>query len=92
MENWQKLEPIKEIIPKELESSEIKNKINEIKKLKKQFNRNDLVYKSSKNVNDLRKFWTVRSFDESTFSGKITISEADKNQSNLFLSYFKLWW
>ena len=43
MENRQKPESVEGIFPKDLESSEIKNEINEIKILKEQINRNDLV-------------------------------------------------
>ena len=32
---------------------------------------------------DFQQFQKVRSFRDSIFSGKITISEADKNQGNL---------
>ena len=48
-----------------------------------QINRNDLIYESSKYVFDFRLFQTIRSFGERIFSGKITISEAYKKQSNL---------
>ena len=42
-----------------------------------------MIYKSSKYINDFRKFWTIRSFRDSVFNGKITINEADKKQSNV---------
>ena len=46
-------------------------------------NRNDLIYKSSKYVYYFRRFRTIRSFGNIIFTGKITISEVDKKQSNL---------
>ena len=50
---------IEGIFPKDSENSEIKNKVNEIKKLEEQINRNDLVYKSRKYMYDFRKFRTI---------------------------------
>ena len=44
MENQQKPELIEIIFLKDLESSEIKNEINEIKKLEEQINRSGLIY------------------------------------------------
>ena len=79
----QKLKSIEGIFPKNLDSSENKNKINEIKKLEGQINRNGLIYKSSKYVYDFRKFQTIGSFGDSIFNGKIITNEADKKQDNL---------
>ena len=42
-----------------------------------------MVYESTKCTYDFRKFRTIRCFGDSIFSSKITISEADKKQSNL---------
>ena len=42
-----------------------------------------MVYESSKQVYDFIRFQTIRSFGDSIFTGKITLSEADKKQSNL---------
>ena len=44
MEHQQKPELIEIIFLKDLESSEIKNEINEIKKLEEQINRSSLIY------------------------------------------------
>ena len=44
MENQKKPELIEIIFLKDLESSEIKNEINEIKKLEEQINRSGLIY------------------------------------------------
>ena len=79
----QKLKSIEGIFPKNLDSSENKNKINEIKKLEGQINRNGLIYKSSKYVYDFRKFQAIGSFGDSIFNGKIITNEADKKQDNL---------
>ena len=42
-----------------------------------------MVYESSKYVYNFRRFWTIRSFGDAIFTGKITLSEANKKQSNL---------
>ena len=83
MEHHQKLKLMEGIFSKDLESSEIKNKINEIEKFKEQINRNDSIYESCKYVFDFRRFRTIRSLGDSIFNSKITIGEADKKQSNL---------
>ena len=49
----------------------------EIKKSEEQINGNGLIYESSKQIYDSRRFWTVRSIGDSSFSGKTTISQAD---------------
>ena len=83
MERQQKQESIEEIFPKDLENSQIKNELNEIKKLEEKINRNDLICESSKYKYDIRRFRAIRSFDDSMFPGKITISDPNKMQSSL---------
>ena len=82
MAHLQKSESTEGVFPKDLESSENKNKMNEIKKLEEQINRNDLIYESSKQVYDFRRFRT-RSFGDIIVSDKISIRETAENQSNL---------
>ena len=65
LEHQQNPKLIAGIFPKDLESSEITNEINEIKKLEQKINRNDLVYESSKYVYDFRRFRTIKSFGDS---------------------------
>ena len=55
-----------------------------------QFNRNDLIWESSKYKYSFRNVPTIRSFGDSLFNGKITISEADKQQSNLLKAILQL--
>ena len=55
-----------------------------------QFNRNDLIQESSKYKYSFRNVPTIRSFGDSLFNGKITISEADKQQSNLLKAILQL--
>ena len=60
----------KEIFPEVYDSVEIKNELNEIKGYeKKPF--------------DFRIFKTIRSFDDDIYNSKITINEADQEQSDL---------
>ena len=82
MAHLQKGESTEGVFPKDLESSEIKNKMNETKKLEEQINRSDLIYESSKQVYDFRRFRT-RFFGDIIVSDKISIRETAENQSNL---------
>ena len=56
--------------------------MNETKKLEEQINRSDLIYESSKQVYDFRRFRT-RFFGDIIVSDKISIRETAENQSNL---------
>ena len=42
-----------------------------------------LIYETSKYVLNFQKFKMIRCFGDSIFNGKITMSEAEKRQSNL---------
>ena len=42
-----------------------------------------MIYHSSKEPLDFRMFKTIRSFGDDIYSSKITINEADQEQSNL---------
>ena len=42
-----------------------------------------MIYEWSKHVYDFRRFWTLRSFGEGIFNGKITINEADRKETNV---------
>ena len=65
------------------ESSEIKNKVNEIKKYEKNINRKNMIYKSSKEPFDFNTFKTIINFGEDLSNSKITINEADQEQADL---------
>ena len=45
--------------------------------------KNNLKYETIKRINDFLQFKTIGPFGENIISGKITISEADEDQSNL---------
>ena len=74
---------IKEIFQKGYYSVEIKNELNEIKEYEKKVNRDNMIYYSSKEPFDFRMFKTIRSFGDDIYSSKITINEADQEQSDL---------
>ena len=68
---------------KDLKNSEIRNELNEIKKLEERIDRNDLKYETNKYVYNFQQFETIRSWDDSIFSEKISISQAEEDQSSL---------
>ena len=45
--------------------------------------RQKIVYKSNKNTYDFRNFQTIRTFGEDIYDSKVTLEEADKDQSDL---------
>ena len=52
-------------------------------KLKKNVDREKLIYKANKHTYDFRKYNTIRTFGEDIYEGKITLEEADESQSDL---------
>ena len=85
MKHQQKSKSIEKI---DLEKSykTMKLRMNKIKSKnwKKKNDRNDLKCETNKYVYNFQQFQMIRSFGDSILNGKVTISEADKNQSNLF--------
>ena len=74
---------VEEIFPEGYECVEIKNELNKIKEYEKEFDRNKMIYYSSKEPFGFRMFKTIWSFSEDIYSNKITITKADQKQ------YFK---
>ena len=72
----QELESIEGIFPRDLENSDIKNELIEIKKLEEKINKNYFKYESSKYVYNFRKLQIIKSFGESIFNGE-TNKEVD---------------
>ena len=64
-------------------NEEAKDEFNKIKKLEKNVDREKLIYHSDKYVYDFRKFKTIRAFGKAIYEGKITLDQADEEQSNL---------
>ena len=74
----------KDIVPKSaFASDEAKEEINKILKIEKNVDREKLVYEAGKHKYDFRKFNTIRTFGEDIYEGKITLEEADEDQSDL---------
>ena len=79
------------IIPKSaFGNDQVKEEINKIKKIKENVDREKLIYKASENIYDFRNFKTVRTLGEDIYEGKITLKEADEEQSDLLyeIKYF----
>ena len=75
---------IEDVIPKSaFNNDEAKKELDKIKEIEDTIDREKLVYKASGNTYDFRKFQTIRTFGEDIYDGKITLEEADKDQSNL---------
>ena len=72
-----------DIFPEGYDSVEIKNELNKIKEYEKKVNRDNIIYYSRKEPFDFRMFKTIRSFGDDIYSSKITINEADQEQSDL---------
>ena len=51
--------------------------------MKKILKREDLVYQRDKYVYNFQQFETIRSFAKTIFASKITLDNADKDQSDL---------
>ena len=53
-----------------------------LKNAKKRNKRKDLVYKGNKYKYDFQQYEAIRSFNESIYTGKIDIDEAEMDQNN----------
>ena len=61
----------------------IKKRLKKILEIEKNLDREKLIYEAGKYIFDFRKFNTIRTFGEDIYDGKITLEEADKDQSDL---------
>ena len=74
---------IEDVIPKNaLNNDGAIKEIDKIKETEKTIDREKLVYRASKYTYNFRNFWTIRTFGRDVCGGKITLEEADENQSN----------
>ena len=74
----------KDKVPKSaFASDEAKEELNKILKIEKNVDREKLVDDPGKYTYDFRTFNTVRTFGEEIYEGKITLEEADEDQSDL---------
>ena len=73
-----------DIIPESaFASDEAREDIDKILKIEKNVDREKLVYDAGKYKYDFTKFNTIRTFGEDIYNGKITLEEADEDQSDL---------
>ena len=75
----EELESIEELFPKNMRTDEIY----EIKKWEEKIKRKDLKYEINKYEYDFQKHETIRYFCESIYAGKISLHEAEMDQTNL---------
>ena len=66
-----------------MRTNEIKNELDEITGWEDKIKGNNLKYETKKCIYDFQQFKMLRSFGENIISGKIAISKADEDQSNL---------
>ena len=69
---------------------EIKNEIDEIKKWEEKIIRKDLKHKTNEYTYDFQQFKAISFFGDNIYTGKVNISEAKVDQSNLLESIVKL--
>ena len=80
---------IEQIFPKSLDNTEIKDKLNEFKKLMQEIDRDNLKYETNKCIYDFEKFQTIRSFGDSIFMIKLQYVELIKTKQ-FIKKYFKI--
>ena len=66
-----------------MKNDEIKNEIDEIKKWENKVKRQDLKYHTNRYVYDFQQFQTTRSVGHSFYTSKISIDEAEMDQTNV---------
>ena len=67
-----------------MKNNEIKNEIDDIKNWEEKIKRKNLIYRANKYKYGFQQYETIRSLkDESIYTGKIAIDEAEKDQNNL---------
>ena len=75
---------IEDVIPKSaLINDESKKELDKIEKIEKSIDREKLVYNASDYTYDFRNFRTIRTFGRDIYEGKISLEEADEDQSDL---------
>ena len=68
-------------------NNETNNGIDDIKKWEENIKRKYLIYRANKYKYDFQQNEAVKSFDESIYTWKITIDEAEMDQSNLLKTW-----
>ena len=68
---------------KTLNNHEAKKELDKIKEIKKNVDREKLIYETSEYTYSFKNFQTIKTFGRDIYEGKITIEEANKYQTNL---------
>ena len=89
-EENQELESIDWLFPKIIRNIEIKNKLDDIKKLKEKINQRHLTFRVGKYEYGFQQFETIRSFCDSIDTVKSNIDEAEMDQINLLKNMLEL--
>ena len=69
-----------------MRTNEIKNEINDMKKLENKIKRKDLKYETNWYKFDFKQFETIRIFGVSIHNGKISIDGSEIEQTNLLVN------
>ena len=69
--------------PKGIRNNGVKNELDKIEQLEEEIKQKNLIYRTNKYKKDFQQHETLRSFGESSYAGKITVDEAEEDQSNL---------
>ena len=63
--------------------TKLKKELDKIRKIVETINREKLVYRATEYIYDFRNFRTIRTFGRDIYERKITLEEANENQSKL---------
>ena len=69
------------IFPKYMRTNKLKNEIYEVKNWEEKIKRKDLKYKTTNYTYNFQQNETMRSFDESIYTGKINIGDVEMDQA-----------
>ena len=76
---------IKNIIPENIMNNEAKKEMGKIVEIEKTVDREKLIYKASEYTYSFQNFQTIKTFGRDIYNDKITLKEADKDQTNLLV-------
>ena len=69
------------IFPKYMRTNKLKNEIYEVKNWEEKIKRKNLKYKTTNYIYNFQENETMRSFDESIYTGKINIGDVEMDQA-----------
>ena len=75
---------IKKYIPENILNDEAKKELDKISEIKKDVDREKLVYKTNIHTCDFQTFQTIRTFARDIYNGEISLEEANEDQKKLF--------